>query len=581
MAYRPHHANARSYLYAKKGRNVRFFKALIPLSCIGAVAAVVLGAAASSTATPRGGWSPNARPGLRTLPAPTHVQEATGYATSGWTVQATLPEPARAGDLLVAYVAWSNTGSVSVSDSRGDGYATAVASTTWGSNYRAGILFAKNVAGGTTKVTATLSASVRFATLDVHEYANVDAVNPLDGSSAATGSQGTLDSGPITSTGAGDLLFAAGAATGTVSGTWTGFSVRSTAGGTIVEDRIARTAGTYNATAVHGSGSWIMQAAAFKGRKPHGRVPAPTPSPTTSAPPTSSAAPSPTPTVTSSPPTTSSPPPSTTSAPPSTTAAPPSSGFPNASNTGVPAGVTLHACSTTISTAGTYDACKFTGRVTIQASNVVITRSLINGPVDAGSGSQQSGLVIRDSTIDCGCPSTSDTSTPTAIMESNFTLTRVNLYNSGHGVAVKSNVTIQDSYIHGLGGNTQAHKDGIYSGDGSHVVIRHNNVECNDGSAGGCTSAIGLLTDFGDITYYTIDNNLLNTNGSFCFYGNGGPQKGYTSNHITFTNNHFGRKDNTKCGYYGAVTYFDSNAAGNVWSGNVWDDTGAGVPASY
>jgi hypothetical protein len=29
------------------------------------------------------------------------------------------------------------------------------------------------------------------------------------------------------------------------------------------------------------------------------------------------------------------------------------------------------------------------------------------------------------------------------------------------------------------------------------------------------------------------------------------------------------------------VTYFDSNAPGMVWSGNVWDDTGVPVPADY
>src|SRR5205814_7716068 len=107
--------------------------------------------------------------------------------------------------------------------------------------------------------------------------------------------------------------------------------------------------------------------------------------------------------------------------------------------------------------------------------------------------------------------------TPPAIMESNSTLIRVNLFNSGHGAAVSSNVTMQDSYIHGLGANTDAHKDGIFSGDGQHVVIRHNNVECNDGGRG-CTSAIGLLTDFGTISDYVIDGNLLNTIGSYCFY---------------------------------------------------------------
>jgi hypothetical protein len=257
--------------------------------------------------------------------------------------------------------------------------------------------------------------------------------------------------------------------------------------------------------------------------------------------------------------------------------------WPDATNTGVPAGTVLHSCPTTITTSGTYDSCLFSGDVSIRASNVTIKNSQINGSVDAQSGlaGQQSGLVIMDSTINCGCMSVGPSDTPTAIQESNYTLLRVNLYNSGHGAAVKNNVTIQDSYIHGLGGNTDAHKDGIFVGDGTNVVIRHNTIECNDGPLAGCTSAIGLLSDFGVISNFTIDQNLLNTNGSYCFYGGGGPQKPYVPNHISFTNNHFGRKYNAQCGFYGPVTYFDSNAPGNVWSGNVWDDTGVAVPAAF
>ncbi len=37
------------------------------------------------------------------------------------------------------------------------------------------------------------------------------------------------------------------------------------------------------------------------------------------------------------------------------------------------------------------------------------------------------------------------------------------------------------------------------------------------------------------------------------------------------TNNVFERGANRKCGVYGPVTSFDRNAAGNAWSGNVWD----------
>jgi hypothetical protein len=258
-----------------------------------------------------------------------------------------------------------------------------------------------------------------------------------------------------------------------------------------------------------------------------------------------------------------------------------STGWPDATNTGVPAGVTLHDCPTTITATGTYDACLFSGGLVVHANNVTITRSLITGQVDAGDGPEQSGLVISDSTIDCNCLSADTEHSPAAILYSNFTLLRVNIYNSAHGAALGSNVVIQDSYIHDLGGNTEAHKDGIYVGNGTQVTIRHNNIECSDGPIQGCTAAIGLLTDFTDITFFTIDGNLLNTNGSYCLYGSGGPSKQYRSNNITFTNNHFGRKDHPNCGSFGPVTYFDITQPGMVWSGNVWDDTGEIVPPVY
>jgi hypothetical protein len=261
---------------------------------------------------------------------------------------------------------------------------------------------------------------------------------------------------------------------------------------------------------------------------------------------------------------------------------PPASDFPNAANTGVPPGTTLRSCPTTITASGTYDACRFNGDVLIRANDVRITRSLINGQVDAGSGrpGQQAGLVISDSTIDCGCLSRNSSDTQPAIDESNFTLIRVDVFNAGHGVAVKDNVVVQDSYIHGLGGNTDAHKNGIYAGDGSNVKLIHNTIECD--APNGCTSAIGILTDFSDIHDWVIDNNLLNTvSGSYCLYGSGGPQKQYSSYNVRVTDNHFGRKYQAKCGAYGPVTYFDMSKPGMVWSGNIWDDTRRAVLPNY
>jgi len=224
------------------------------------------------------------------------------------------------------------------------------------------------------------------------------------------------------------------------------------------------------------------------------------------------------------------------------------------------------------------DSCQFNGDITVKANNVKITNSLINGSV-----TQQgvSGLVISDTTIDCHCPSTA-TETPPAIGEAGFTLLRVNIFDAGHGVAPTSNVTVQDSWIHGLGANNEAHKDGIYVGNGSNTLIRHNSIECNDGSAGGCTSAIGLLDDFSNITNFTIDHNLLNTNGSYCFYGGAKiPAKAYHAEYISFTDNVFGRAIYPKCGFYGPVTYWDASSPGMVWARNVWSDSGAAVAAEF
>jgi hypothetical protein len=260
-------------------------------------------------------------------------------------------------------------------------------------------------------------------------------------------------------------------------------------------------------------------------------------------------------------------------------APPPPTGFPDASNTGTPAGTVLHACSGQITQSGVYDKCQFDGPVIVDAANVTIQNSLILGPVRPSD--TLTGLVIKDTTINCQCLSTSDNDTPVAIMENNYTLLRVNLFNAGHGAAAKNNVVIQDSYIHGLGGNTQAHKDGIFVGDGHGQRFIHNNVECNDGSSRGCTAAIGIFDDFSDVYDVVIDGNLLNTNGAACFYASGGPEKSFVSHDITFTNNHFGRKFEQNCGVLAPVFYWDSSKPGMVWSGNVWDDTGLPVPPAY
>src|SRR5690242_11511990 len=132
---------------------------------------------------------------------------------------------------------------------------------------------------------------------------------------------------------------------------------------------------------------------------PQATVPGPTvtvPGPTTTVTETDTVpGPTTTVTVTTTPdPTT--PPPTT---PPPTTTPPPAPAFPDATDTGTPAGVTLHSCPTTITAAGTYDLCEFSGDLGIKASGVIITRSKVDGSV-WGTNDDLLGVKISDTTVD-------------------------------------------------------------------------------------------------------------------------------------------------------------------------------------
>jgi hypothetical protein len=89
------------------------------------------------------------------------------------------------------------------------------------------------------------------------------------------------------------------------------------------------------------------------------------------------------------------------------------------------------------------------------------------------------------------------------------------------------------------------------------------------------TDAISLFQDFGLEANRLIDRNLV-AGGGYCLYGGGDGSFGLTSN-IKLTNNRFSRLYSPNCGYYGTLAHFDWNGPGNVWSGNVWDDSGATI----
>jgi hypothetical protein len=201
------------------------------------------------------------------LGAPALVQTEKALVTSGTTVRSTFASPTTAGNLVVAYVVWDNTGTASVSDGRGNAYAPAgLGRTTWAnSRYAAQVFYAKNIKGGTTTVKARFGRSASsFGILYIHEYSGIDRANPLDVARASKGTGTAMDSGAVTTTTARELLFGAGASIGSVTNGGPGFTVRSTEYGNLTQDRNVTTAGSYGSTATHTGGGWVMQVAAFR-----------------------------------------------------------------------------------------------------------------------------------------------------------------------------------------------------------------------------------------------------------------------------------------------------------------------------
>lgn len=300
-------------------------------------------------------------------------------------------------------------------------------------------------------------------------------------------------------------------------------------------------------------------------------APAPSPSPSPTA--TASPSPSPTPTVTP-----------TVSPSPTPTSSPPPTGFPNAANTGVPAGVTL---------------APYTGPCTFRASDPAVV--VIDGKnVAAACGEVISytplDLTIRNSIVprvEVTYANQSLTITDSevragdwydgALWGHDINATRVEVTGGQHSVHCMDRCTITDSWLHGQsnpdGGSS--HNNAFLSNGGTGMVLRGNTLHCDailNNTDGGCTADVALFGDFDYITDVLVEGNLLKANNSsisYCAYGGWSPSKPYTeATYVRFIDNVFERGANGKCGVYGPATGFEPSGTGNVWSGNVWDDGG-------
>ena len=230
----------------------------------------------------------------------------------------------------------------------------------------------------------------------------------------------------------------------------------------------------------------------------------------------------------------------------------------------------------TITTPGTViDAKRITGDLNVRASNVTITRSSVAGSVAIDrSGS----LSIADTQIDVG------DRPGTGLEAYNYTATRVHITGGNRSAYCASDCTIRDSYVHGQ----MTDETGVYHESGirmeKNTTLIHNTIGCdapNVAPDAGCSAGLTGYGDFAPVVNNLIQGNLfLTTPGGACAYGGSSGGKPYSdgARDIRFIDNVFERGRTGKCGYWFAVTDFDRNAPGNVFSNNTWIDGGVVNP---
>jgi hypothetical protein len=238
--------------------------------------------------------------------------------------------------------------------------------------------------------------------------------------------------------------------------------------------------------------------------------------------------------------------------------------FPDATNTGLPAGVTLTPSGGLVVTqaGAVISGLNITGQVSIEAPNVTIENCTITSSawsvVSIADGI--TGTVIQNCDIN-GVGSGNDGSTG---INGQGQFLNNDIYNVENGISVAgSNTTIQGNYIHDLNASGSPHYDGIQIDGGvSNVLISHNSVINNHGQ----TSAVMIDNDFGAISNIQVSDNLL-VGGGYTVYSDGRATSALITG-VSFTNNHIGS------GQFGDNS-FDNNTP--TYAGNV--DDGAALAA--
>jgi hypothetical protein len=272
-----------------------------------------------------------------------------------------------------------------------------------------------------------------------------------------------------------------------------------------------------------------------------------------------------------------------------------SSAWPDASNTGPPAGTTLTTWTggCIITTPNTVIDSKIVNcspnSLTIQAANVTISKSVVNDGIwlDPSNPSYNGAwsMTVTDSIVDGG-----DHDLP-GICCARWVITRTEMYGGHNGAQCDGGIsstidaqlycTMQDSYIHGQyqPQNFDSHLGGFLTDGGvDGIQLIHNYVVCDavvNNVGGGCSGDINLIPNFGPITNITIRNNKMGANVDTPYCTLGGEKSVSSWPHSTgvvYQDNVFEKGVTGVCGGFGPWSDWNLANTGNVWTNNRYDD---------
>jgi hypothetical protein len=279
-------------------------------------------------------------------------------------------------------------------------------------------------------------------------------------------------------------------------------------------------------------------------------------------------------------------------------AKPSACGYPDATNTGVPAGTTLKQVPGQVTSGPGWSYNTSTSTVTVTANGTTLSGLAITGTlqISASNVTVNDVKVTSSGNYGISLAHTKDVTIENSIISGRDATTgRVSyaiddVYGDSTGMIIKANNIsdfrtavqvstgqVDSNYIHDPGYVPGDHTNGIYVNGGTQSLMIWNNTIFNSlGQTDAINLDAGTPGPAAPVANKTISDNLL-AGGGYTIYG-GAASTSPTSN-IIIQDNRFAQNYFAKGGQYGPACYFDPAGTGNKWSMNIWDTTGQAVPS--